>query len=289
MALTIKTQGPNRDEIEFWNGPQGQNWVTQNDLTDLMYDPFGEEALERVALQPGERVIDVGCGCGKTTGKLAKLVGAGGHITALDVSVPMLEVAQRRMPVDVAQVEFVAGDAEIYGFESDSYDVVFSQFGLMFFHNPDTAFANLYRALKPGGRLSFVCWRHPELNPWLMIPFEAVQTFITDMPRPSPNVTASPFILARKASVEELLGNTGFVDIELEEIDGATRMGRGDLDECLAFLADFSNPVATALRRSESATAPDILLAVRSAVAPYHTGDTLELPASAWIVCARRA
>lgn len=288
MALSIRNVGPNRDEIEFWNGPQGQNWVTQNDLTDLMYDPFGAKVLECTALQPGESVIDVGCGCGKTTGKLAEMVGPAGRVTALDISVPMLNVAKSRTPVNVRQVEFVAADAETYSFELASYDAVFSQFGLMFFQNLDAAFLNLFRALKPNGRLTFVSWRLPDLNPWLVLPFEAVRDFVPDMPRPSPNVVSSAFSLAPKERVEELLGDAGFVDVQLEVFDCPTRMGQGDLDDCMEFVADFSSPVASALRRSDQELAPVILQAVRSALAPYYSGDTLSLPGSAWIVSARR-
>lgn len=287
MELSIKEDGPNREEIEFWNGPQGQNWVKQNRLTDLMYDPFGARALDRAALKPGERVIDIGCGCGKTTCALAERVAPGGHVTALDVSAPMLEVARDRATAGSGSVDFVNADAASYPFPPESYDVLYSQFGLMFFRNPGEAFANLFRALRPDGRVSFVCWREPRHNPWLMIPFEAVRPFIPDMPVPSPDVPASPFTLARESWVRELLGDAGFTDIDLEEFKSPTRMGQGDLESCLAFVANFSNPVASALRKTEPEKAPEIMSAVRSAVAGYHTGDTLELPASAWIVRAR--
>ncbi|MDU8927416.1 methyltransferase domain-containing protein [Alisedimentitalea sp. MJ-SS2] len=288
MTFSIKPTGPNGDEIEFWNGPQGQNWVTQNDLTDLMYDPFGAQALARAELSPGEHVIDIGCGCGKTTGALAERVIPGGRVAALDVSVPMLEIAKRRTSPDLDFVEFVSADAADYNFDQGSYDVLFSQFGLMFFHNMEAAFSNFFGALKPNGRTAFVCWRRPDLNPWLMIPFHAVRRFVPDMPVPSPDVPSSPFSLARQDRLHDLLVGAGFEDVQLEEFRAPTRMGRGDLDECLRFVADFSNPVATALRLSEASEAPKILDAVRDAVAPYHNGNTLELPAASWIVSARR-
>ena len=288
MTFFIKADGPNSDEIDFWNGPQGRNWVKQNELTDLMYDPFGAKAIERAEIKAGERVIDVGCGCGKTTGVLADLVSPGGRITALDVSVPMLEVARNRIATNAELVDFISADAATYALEPESYDVLFSQFGLMFFLNPDEAFSNLFRALRPGGRVSFVCWRRPELNPFLMIPFEAVRSFVPDMPVPSPNVPASPFSLAPEDRVTMLLGDAGFEDIRLEEFRHPTRMGHGDLEACLRFVADFSNPVATALRRADPSKAPEILDAVRTAVAPYYIGETLELPASSWIVNAGR-
>jgi SAM-dependent methyltransferase len=288
VTFIIKTDGLNSDEIEFWNGPQGKNWVKQNELTDFMYDPFGAKAIERADIRDGERVIDVGCGCGKTTGKLADLVAPGGRVTALDVSVPMLEIARNRITSNAGHVDFISADAATYAFERESYDVIYSQFVLMFFLNPEEAFSNLFRALKPGGRVAFVCWRRPELNPFLMIPFEAVRSFVPDMPVPSPDVPASPFSLAPEGRVRNLLADAGIKDVQLEEFDFPTRMGQGDLEACLSFVADFSNPVATALRRTEPAKAPEILDAVRTAVAPYYTGETLKLPPSAWIVSARR-
>lgn len=288
MAFSIKPTGANGSEIEFWNGPQGQNWVKRNDLTDLMYDPFGMRALEQADLRPGEWVLDIGCGCGKTTGVVASKVAPDGHVTAVDVSVPMLEVAKSRMNGNAEVVDFLSADAASHPFAPKSHDVLFSQFGLMFFHNPEAAFANFHRALQPGGRVSFVSWRLPRLNPWLMIPFEAVSSFVPDMPVPSPDVPSSPFTLAPEGRVRTLLEGAGFSDVVLEEFNAPTRMGHGDLNACLRFVADFSNPVATALRLSDKATAPQILDAVREAVAPYHTGETLELPASAWIVTARR-
>jgi ubiquinone/menaquinone biosynthesis C-methylase UbiE len=289
MTFLIDTSGPNAGEIEFWNGSQGKNWVKQNDLTDLMYDPFGEMAVECAALKSGDRVIDVGCGCGKTTGLLADVVGPMGHVAGVDVSVPMLRVASRRLSPYAGQVSLICADAASYAFEPESYDLLFSQFGLMFFQNPEDAFSNFYRALKPRGRITFVCWRRPELNPWLMIPFEAVHAFAPEMSVPSPDVPTSPFSLAREDRLQELLGAAGFIDVNLEEFTASTRMGHGDLNECLNFVADFSNPVATALRKTQSEKASSVFEAVRTALAPYHNGHTIELPASSWIVTAVRA
>ena len=288
MTFMIDPVGINGEEIEFWNGPQGQNWVKQNLLTDFMYDPFGGRALECAKLKPGEIVLDVGCGCGKTTATIADYVGFGGRVTAVDVSVPMLNVAKDRVTQNGEIVDFVSADAASYRFGPRTYDVLFSQFGLMFFHNLEEAFTNLFGALKPGGRVSFVCWRRPELNPFLMIPFEAVRSFVPEMPVPSADVPSSPFALAREERTHKLLSDAGFENVSLEEFDHATPMGQGSLEECLEFVADFSNPVATALRKSGPGQAPEILDAVRKAVEPYYNGETIELPAAAWIVTARR-
>ena len=134
MGFSIEATGANAEEIEYWNGPQGLNWVKQNDLTDLMYDPFGARAIACAELKAGEKVLEVGCGCGKTTGALAAAVQPEGFVTAMDVSAPMLEVARQRSGAYASNVEFVCADAASFAFEPETYDLLFSQ---QVVHDPD--------------------------------------------------------------------------------------------------------------------------------------------------------
>src|SRR4029453_2942629 len=108
---------------------------------------------------PGERVLDVGCGTGQTSLELARRVGADGRVTAIDISAPMLGGPRdRARGAGVANVAFVGADVQTHRFEPGSADVAFSRFGIMFFADPAAAFTNLHGALRPGGRLGFVCW-----------------------------------------------------------------------------------------------------------------------------------
>lgn len=288
MSVSIKSEGPNSDEIEFWNGPQGQNWVDQNRLTDLMYDPFGDKAIECASLTPGERVLDIGCGCGTTTVKLANLVAPNGSVTALDVSTLMLNVAEEKTESAAVPVELIDADAEIYEFAPDSFDVVFSQFGVMFFANIDAAFANFYRALEPGGRIVFVCWQGLERNPWFVTPYEAIRDFLPEMPPPKNNAPQSGWTLVSKGRVEELLGGAGFVDVRLVPFETTAQLGEGSLDACIDYVAAFVGPVAAVLRGAGEAATPTILETLRSELAQYHTDNGLRFPASMWLVSARR-
>jgi ubiquinone/menaquinone biosynthesis C-methylase UbiE len=124
---------------------------------DRSLHEIGRLLLERAAIRPGERVIDVGCGSGATTLAAAPLVGAQGSVLGVDVSEPMLAVARRRA-AGLGNVRFVAADAQTHAFEPGAQDLVLSRFGVMFFDDPPRAFASLRRALRPGGRLCFVCW-----------------------------------------------------------------------------------------------------------------------------------
>lgn len=289
LTGNIKSESPNSDEIDFWNGPQGQNWVDQNRLTDLMYDPFGAKAMECAALEPGQSVLEVGCGCGSTTIKLANLVAPNGRVTAMDVSTLMLSIAEERTKSAAVPVKLITADAEIYDFSPGAFDVVFSQFGVMFFANPEVAFANFYRALKPGGRIVFVCWRDLEQNPWFITPYEAVRHHFPEIERPRNDVPQSGWSLVSKEKVENLLGGAGFMDVRLDPFDAPAQMGEGSLDACIDYVSDFVSPVAAIIRGAGVAATPAILATLRSEMAQYHTENGIRFPAAMWIVSGRRS
>jgi ubiquinone/menaquinone biosynthesis C-methylase UbiE len=289
MTANIVSEGPNSEEIDYWNGHAGHNWVNENRLTDIMYQPFGDVAVARAGPVGGEHVLDIGCGCGTTTSKLAKLVSPGGAITALDVSSVMLEVARKKTGFGATPVKLVNADAETYAFEPESFDVMFSQFGVMFFANPTNAFTNFHRALKPGGRVAFVCWRGPERNPFMMVPFDAVRQFLPELAAPNPNAPASPLSFESKQKVEKMLGDAGYEDVQLEPFELRARMGEGSLEECARYIVAFAGgTVGAVLRGAGEENRDAIVSALQAGLAPYHTGDRIELGASAWIVSARR-
>ena len=156
------------DQAAFWNGPGGQGWLAAYARIERSIAPFSEVVLAAAAAQPGECAIDVGCGTGGTTAALARAVGAAGpsagHVLGVDISRPLIEAARAQ---NVANATFMVGDATVQSFDAQSVDLVFSRFGVMFFADPVAAFANVRRALKPGGRLAFVCWQSLGLNPWM--------------------------------------------------------------------------------------------------------------------------
>jgi ubiquinone/menaquinone biosynthesis C-methylase UbiE len=289
MNKNILTEGPNSEEIDYWNGQAGHNWVNENRLTDIMYQPFGDEAVARARPSAGEHILDIGCGCGTTTLKLAKLISPGGAITALDASSVMLEVARKRAESAAVPVKLVNADAETYVLETESYDVMFSQFGVMFFANPTAAFTNFSRALKPGGRIAFVCWRGPERNPFMMVPFNAVRSFMPELAPPNPNAPASPLSFESQEKVGSMLDEAGFVDVLFESFETDASMGKGSLEECSRYIVAFAGgTVGAVIRGAGEENTPAIVSALQAGLAPYHTGDRIELGASAWIVSARR-
>ena len=133
---------------------------------ETMLQPLGESVIDTLAPQPGEHVLDIGCGCGHTSLSLADWVGAEGAVTGVDISAPMLAVANH-LAGERTSIQFVEADAQTHIFEPERYDVVFSRFGVMFFEDAVAAFANIRSALRTSGRLAFCCWQPRAVNPFM--------------------------------------------------------------------------------------------------------------------------
>jgi ubiquinone/menaquinone biosynthesis C-methylase UbiE len=159
----------NADQIAYWNGPAGQRWADRQQVQDILLGPVADILIERARPQTGERVIDIGCGSGVTTIAFAQKVAPSGHALGIDISGPMLARARANAPKDLP-VDFALADATVYPFDSASFDLLASRFGVMFFADPVLSFANMRKAQKPSGRLVLACWREPRENAWMMVP-----------------------------------------------------------------------------------------------------------------------
>ncbi len=273
----------NAAQFEYWNTAAGTTWARYHDQLDRQIAPLGTEALRTLAPAAGERVLDVGCGCGHTTIDIAGRVGPGGTAVGVDISTPMLEVARQRvLPTTTGRVEFLQADAQLADLGSASFDALYSRFGVMFFSDPVAAFANVRRSLRPDGRLGFVCWRLLSANPWLSEPLEAARPFLPPLASPEPGAPG-PFAFSDDGRVRAILGDAGYTDIEIRAFD--TEIGIGDLEETLQITLRVG-PLGAALR--DHPTYKNRLTDPVSAVlARYVTARGVMMPASVWIVSAR--
>ncbi|HWA62483.1 MAG TPA: methyltransferase domain-containing protein, partial [Caulobacteraceae bacterium] len=193
------TEGPNAGQAAYWNTLAGATWVAMQDKLDRQIAGVGAATIAVLDPRPGEKILDVGCGCGASSLELARAVGATGEVLGLDISAPMLEVARRRAAeAGLAQARFQVGDAQVWPFEPGTYDALFSRFGVMFFADPTAAFSNLRRALKPDGRMTFLCWRTVADNPIMTVPgAAAAKLFPAEPPASPPDPNApGPFAFA---------------------------------------------------------------------------------------------
>jgi len=280
--------GPNADQIAYWN-EAGLKWVAVQTLIDTQIRPLGHLAMQRAALAPGERVLDIGCGCGDTSLELARRVAPGGQVLGADISAPMLERARASAAAASSAAEFVAADAQTHPFAPGAFDVAFSRFGVMFFADPPAAFANLRRALRPGGRLAFVCWQAMPDNPWAAVPCMAALPLLPAQPMPNPEAPG-PFAFANPERVRDILARAGFTDVALESVRMPLSIGGGQgLDPTVDFLLKMG-PLARALREAaDPALVGRVAARVREVLEPYLTAEGVRMDSASWLVTARSA
>jgi SAM-dependent methyltransferase len=283
MTDQTTTEIANTAQRAYWNESVGGTWAKFQDLLDRQIDGLGLAAMAALDVQPGETVLDIGCGCGQTSIELAERVGPAGRVTGVDISHTMLEVARARPTTDaMAPVEFIEADAQVAAFPHAPYDAVFSRFGVMFFENPTSAFTNIAKALKPGGRLAFVCWRAISENEWMSAPAASVADMLPAT-KPSDPYAPGPFAFADEDRLAGILDQAGFSNFAIRRHDALISAGSLDNQMILAFRV---GPLATALRENPD-LAPRVEGRVREALSRYMTpnGD-MAMPASCWIVTA---
>src|SRR2546428_1366753 len=275
----------NSEQIAEWNGALGQRWVAKQRDIDRIVMPFGDAALKAAAPQPGERVIDIGCGCGDTSIEIARLVGAGGSVLGVDVSQPMLEVARTHGALaNCAHLAFRDGDASEAELPAN-IDLLFSRFGVMFFSQPSPAFSHLRKSLRAGGRCVFVCWRTPRDNPWAMTPLAAARTAIGVTPAPADPDAPGPFAFADEERLRAILSGAGFGAIDVQRFDAAIFLGA--TPRAAAENAVQIGPVSRLVREVGAKHLPVILDAVERTLAPLAAPDGhVSLNGSTWIVAA---
>jgi SAM-dependent methyltransferase len=274
---------PNSAQIDYWNGAVGQRWADEQRELDRALAPFGAAMLARAALSVGERVLDVGCGCGAISLDAADAVGASGSVVGVDVSEPMLARAKARS-AERANVSYILADATNHAFERAT-DAIVSRFGVMFFESPVLSFANLRRALRPGGRLTFVAWRTFAENGWVRFPAEVASQFIAFDDAPDPE-TPGPFSFGNRARIERVLTGAGFHDIDIRAFDDDVVLSRGGVEQAVDF-ALMTGPTARALRSASDDARAKVRGALATAFGPIAKGDVVGLPGATWIVRCR--
>lgn len=281
----MDSDGPNKEQIEYWNTETGEKWVELYPLIDSLIRPLGLLAMQRLGDLSGRRVLDIGCGCGDATLELARRAGPSGSVTGLDVSAPMLGAAQRRAAAEgLGNATFERADAQVHAFAAASYDALFSRFGVMFFTDPRLAFTNLRGALRPGGRLAFACWRTITENEWMMVPLRAALEHVPPPPPPAADAPG-PFAFADRERVEGILGGAGFADVAIERVDEALTYG-SDLDTAANFVVQMG-PAGRVLRDADPGVLPAVIASVRKALEPYRSDEGIRIQSSAWMVSAR--
>jgi SAM-dependent methyltransferase len=276
---------PNAQQLADWNGELGHRWVERQHELDRMLEPFSQALLDAAAPQAGERVLDIGCGCGTTSLMLAERVGAAGRVLGIDISQPMLAVA-REQGAALKQLSYAEADAASAALPGDR-DLLFSRFGLMFFDAPVQALRHLRDSLQPRGRVAFVCWRAPRDNVWAMTPLMAARKALGVEPPPADPLAPGPFAFADGERLRALLQQAGYGGIELRRFDCPVHLGAGAAEAAAHSLR--VGPVSRFLREHGIGREAVVAAAIEQVLSPLAAADgSVSLTGSVWVVTAVR-
>jgi SAM-dependent methyltransferase len=237
----------------------------------------------RAALEVGtrDRVLDIGCGAGQTTREAARIA-VQGSVLGVDVSAEMLEVARSRSAQEGLQnVVFEEGDAQLRVFPPAGFDLCISRFGVMFFADPATAFANIGRAMRPGARLVWMVWQSQGRNEWATVIRQALAPGVT------PAADAAPaFSLGDPAIATDILNASGFVSVDFVEVHEPVFYGP-DVDTAYEAVVGLQF-AKDALARTD-AEGDAARQRLRDLLETHLTADGVLFDSRAWIITAYRA
>jgi SAM-dependent methyltransferase len=273
----------NAEQAEAWNGASGRHFIEQRERHERMRARLTARLLAGAQVGDGEHVLDVGCGCGDVT-ILAARAARGGHALGADLShIQVAEARRLAAAAGVANATFEVADAQVHPFPAGMFDLVLSNFGLMFFDDPAAAFGNLRKALRDGGRLAFLCWRGRAENPFFTTGFSEAAAVLGIRELPGP--PAAAFSLADAGRTGALLAAAGFGGIEFSKVDEPMPIGR-DVADVLEYERD--SPSAAGLMTGLSAAqAAELTSRVRDDATAFASPDGVIMPGAAWLVTAQ--
>jgi ubiquinone/menaquinone biosynthesis C-methylase UbiE len=288
MAVNEVAGEGNAEAIEAWDGPLFDRFVRFRYIVTTGLGNHGERALRVRPPRPGERVLDVGCGFGDTTVRIAELVGPRGEAVGVDASARFIEAAGREARESaIANARFLVADVQSAPLDG-GFDLVYSRFGTMFFANPVAALRNVRAALVPGGELTMVVWRRRIDNEWLYRAQTIVEQIVS---RPEeydePTCGPGPFSMADADTTSEILVHAGFTDVCFHRHDEPILIGR-DMQEAIEMVMAIG-PAGEILRLAGERAAHlhgEVRAALERGFAELQTPEGILASASTWTVTA---
>ncbi|WP_171033018.1 class I SAM-dependent methyltransferase [Qipengyuania marisflavi] len=272
-------------EQSEWTGRVGASWAHEWQRTDRSFGPLTERLLATAQAEPFAYAVDIGCGAGEVTYRLAADAQSS-RVLGLDVSEELVAIARQRIG-DLTNASVTLGDAAMWqSGDSAPPDLLVSRHGVMFFADPTAAFAHMRSQCSAGARLVFSCFRERAANPWALelsgiLPAE-------ESAAPADPNAPGPFAFGDRGHVSKVLIDAGWSDIAFEAIDYAMVGGNGKdaLEDALSYFQRIG-PAARTLAELTGVPRDAALAHLRRLLETHHTGDIVSLDASAWIVTAR--
>ena len=275
----------NAEQLSAWDGDEGRHWVENQERHDTMLRRLTPHLLAAANIEETSRVLDLGCGCGETTCLAAKAASRGSAV-GVDLSAAMLERARDGAAAKgLVNVSFLQADAQVHPFPSAAFDVAISRFGVMFFADAAAAFANITAALRPAGRLAFLCWQELRQNQWLSLIGAAIAAHV-QLGQALASEGPGPFSLADPDRIRTLLTSAGLRAVEIAPVSEPVRLG-ADVDDVLTYFSGMPM-VRSMLADVDKASAARGVDAIREALRPFQTAEGVVLGSAAWLVTAER-
>ena len=282
---TVHVDPSNARSLESWDGDDGDYWADNEHVFDASVARYRQPFLAAAAIADGDRVLDIGCGTGESTRDAARAAGRAAAL-GVDLSSRMVERARRRAAEEgVANARFLQADAQVHPFAAGAFDVAISRTGAMFFGDPEAAFANVARALRPGGRLALLVWQPLGKNHWLR-DFHRTLAVGQRLAPPPPDAPG-PLSWSDPDRVRRILAAAGFAAVSCDGVERPMWFG-ATAEEAHAFVRGlgFARGLLAALDPDARQRALDGL---RATIDDHLTGEGVLYPSAAWIVTARRA
>lgn len=287
MSIHEQSKPPHSQYVDFWNDVLVPKFVRWKHIIVDGLTLHSEAIFPTLRVNPGDKVVDVGCGFGDTAIKLARLVGPTGSVLAIDCCDGFLEFGRRdAKEAGINNITFLEEDVQTYPFEP-VHDFCFSRFGTQFFENPVAGLRNMRKSLKPGGIMTMIVWRGIKDNPWLGSAKEVVLRFL---PPPGENAQScgpGPFSMADTGVVTKQLEIAGYKDIAFERIDAKVFVGK-DIDDAVAFQLALG-PAGEVYREAGKIAEErheEIAQALKTQLAKYLGPNGVMMDSSSWRVTA---
>jgi SAM-dependent methyltransferase len=203
-------------EPERWQVSTGAAEVYESCFVPAIFGAWANPVADAAGIRTGNKVLDVGCGTGVLAREALRRVGPEGQVVGLDLNEGMLAVAARTEP----KIEWRQGDAASLPFEDASFDVVVSQFALMYFPDRVASLSEMWRTLAPGGRLAIAAWAPIDHARGYQI---LVEIAARQCGGAAADVLAAPFVLGDQAELAKLFANSGISGADVTLHEGSIR------------------------------------------------------------------
>lgn len=270
------------EQTALWNGTAGRAWVETQELLDHMFQPIEEMLVQAIPAGLAQQVLDVGCGTGGTTIAASRRLGTKGGCVGIDISAPMIAMAKARAEREGLPATFICDDAQRHAFKPESFDMIMSRFGVMFFDDFVAAFKNLRHAARDHAQLRFVAWRSAEENTFMTTAERAAVALLPHMLARRPDEPGQ-FAFARQSRVSSILQESGWAEINIEPVDIICAFPKAELVRYVTWMG----PLGRVLQQADDQTRKNIVETVCPAFDPYIHGDEVRFIAACWDVSAR--